>query len=103
MILLNIVHVLLHVNYFVTIPVLTYRHIFANIASMEQFTITQDNETKQVTLAPKAPEYENSLRLQAEMFAYDLLHGTSYRQVRNRLMREQRNRQFEQRLGLVRK
>lgn len=72
------------------------------MSSMETFTITENDKVKTVTLKPKTLEYENGLRIQAEMFVYDLLHGTNYRQVRNRLMAEMRNRRFEQKLGLVR-
>lgn len=40
--------------------------------------------------------------LQAKMFVYDLLHHTAYRRTRNRLVQEQRNKEFETAIGLTR-
>lgn len=42
------------------------------------------------------------VKLQARMFVYDALHGTHYRKLRNRLVREQQNQLFEKSIGLVR-
>lgn len=64
------------------------------------FTITQDGKTKTVTLDRETRA--GSVSLQLEMLWYDLWHGTHYRQIRNQLAREQRNRAFEARLGLTR-
>jgi hypothetical protein len=41
-------------------------------------------------------------RLQAKMLVYDIVHKTQYRQVRNQLVQEQRNREFEEAIGIVR-
>jgi hypothetical protein len=41
-------------------------------------------------------------RLQAKMFVYDTLHRTQYRRIRNKLVQERRNREFESSIGLAR-
>jgi hypothetical protein len=43
----------------------------------------------------------SSIALQAEMGVYDVLHGTKYRAIRNELTRQERNRAFEAKIGLV--
>lgn len=42
------------------------------------------------------------IKLQTRMLTYDVLHGTEYRRIRNQLVREERNRLFEQSIGLSR-
>jgi hypothetical protein len=46
-------------------------------------------------------DFYNYVSLQATMAVYDTLHGTHYRDIRNRLAREKRNHDFEARIGLV--
>lgn len=42
------------------------------------------------------------LQMQIRTGLYDKLHHTNYRQIRNHLRQEQRDRQFESSIGLVR-
>jgi hypothetical protein len=46
--------------------------------------------------------FKGEIRLQVEMAVYDILHGTEYRTIRNALIKEKRNREWEARHGLVR-
>lgn len=71
------------------------------------FIVTRDGEVdEKLSTIPKTGPLQEVKRwtsMQAEMFIYDLLHGTNYRKVRNDLIREAKNKAFEQRLGLIRK
>lgn len=42
-----------------------------------------------------------NMLLQAQMGLYDLRMGTNYRTIRNELVRERRNKEFEKKIGLV--
>lgn len=76
-------------------------NIYTN--QLSNLTIVQDGE---VIDAPGAPGIIEQLigraQLQVEMAAYDLIHRTNYRRIRNDLVREKRNRAFEAKLGLSR-
>lgn len=74
--------------------------------TLQNFIVTREGEvdqelTREYKTSPLL-EMRQWASLQTEMFIYDLLHGTNYRITRNRLLREQRNRRFEERLGLQR-
>lgn len=66
-------------------------------------TITMDGKSTTVKLGESKPNLWKGINLQAEMLVYDLFHGTNYRVIRNHLMREKRNREFELRIGLTKK
>lgn len=78
--------------------------------TLQNFIVTREGEVDRLYQQELTREYKTSpllemrqwASLQTEMFIYDLLHGTNYRITRNRLLREQRNRRFEERLGLQR-
>lgn len=40
--------------------------------------------------------------LQTRMMVYDAIHGTHYRRIRKQVMAEQRNKRFEESIGLER-
>lgn len=66
------------------------------------FTITtMDGKSTTVKLEDNKPSLWQGINLQAEMLMYDLLHGTNYRRIRNHLVREKRNREFELRIGIA--
>jgi hypothetical protein len=50
----------------------------------------------------KADYLRASLKLELKMLAYDLRYRTHYRQIRHELVREARDKTFEQSIGLVR-
>lgn len=39
--------------------------------------------------------------LQARIVTFDVLHGTNYRQIRNQLIKQKRQEEFEKMIGLV--
>jgi hypothetical protein len=45
--------------------------------------------------------FTGNVALQTQMFVYDALHGTNYRDIRNTLVAENRNAEFEKKIGLV--
>lgn len=70
------------------------------------FTVTRDgevdNELSQVNNKGRiVNRLYGTIQLQTELFIYDLLHGTDYRRIRNRLVRDKRNAEFEARIGLI--
>lgn len=68
------------------------------------FTITtMDGKSTTVKLGESKSNLWQGINLQAEMLVYDLLHGTNYRRIRNHLVREKRNREFELRIGIAKK
>lgn len=88
---------------------LTYITIRDNIFDMDTnkpFIVTIDGQVdKKLSTLDKRDSFQGfkgEIKLQAEMLVYDLLHGTNYRTIRNTLLREQRNRAFEKKLGLTR-
>jgi len=66
------------------------------------FTITINGVTKVTSLEPKEKVW-GTINLQVEMFWYDLLHRTQYRQIRNQLIRQKRNEVFELKIGISKK
>lgn len=67
----------------------------------KQFTITtMDGKSTTVKLGENKANLWQGINLQAEMLVYDVLHGTNYRSIRNHLMREKRNREFELKIGI---
>lgn len=78
------------------------------------FIVTRDGEvdvelstleprrTPVTLLQSKIVHMRRESRLQAKMAVYDALHGTRYRHIRNRLAAEQRNKDFEVRIGIER-
>lgn len=66
------------------------------------FTITINGVTKVTSLEPKERTW-GTVNLQLEMLWYDLTHGTHYRQIRNQLVREKRNQEFELKIGISKK
>lgn len=43
-----------------------------------------------------------SIKLEARMLVFDTLHGTDYRSIRHALIAEQKRREFEESIGLIR-
>lgn len=101
--------VLLHAKYIDIIHrVLYYTIVMETKQIQKPFIVTRDGEIdKELSEGLNRPGYIAQFRgyisLQLEMAKYDILHGTNYRRIRNDLVREQRNRSFESRIGLVRK
>lgn len=58
-------------------------------------------EALQTAFKSTTQQFTANVRMQARMALYDLTHGTEYRRIRNELVRQKRNREFEQSIGLV--
>lgn len=75
---------------------------------MKQETQTTKNEVEvgtQFTFESQAKPLDTlvrSIKLEARMLVFDALHGTSYRSIRHALIAEQKRREFEQSIGLIR-
>lgn len=83
----------------------------ANISNQttKPFIVTVDGEVEKKLSyfgEPKLKEvingWKQEISLQREMFVYDLLHRTNYRRIRNKIMADERNKRFEERIGLER-
>lgn len=80
-----------------------------NTNNLPNFQVYEDGELLQPSLTERLQShveatisrFTGNIALQARMAVYDTLHGTNYRQVRNQLVREQRNQEFERSVGLV--
>lgn len=73
-----------------------------------EITITRDGQVTnefQPTIADAAVSHVQAavgaLSLQVRMAVYDVRYGTDYRTIRNNLVREKRNHEFEKSIGLV--
>lgn len=73
------------------------------------FIVTRDGQLdKELSLLPdqknpldKVKQGREIIRLQLQMIVYDLFHGTHYRTIRNTLVREKRNQEFELAIGIM--
>lgn len=82
----------------------------ANNTYTQPFIVTRDGAVDKklsvfeakLTPADIMLQYLKDRRLQFKIALYDVLHGTQYRKIRNHLISEMRNRQFEQFIGLTR-
>jgi hypothetical protein len=45
--------------------------------------------------------FGGELVLQARMYAFDAIHGTEYRQIRNGLVELKKRKEFESKIGLI--
>lgn len=80
-----------------------------NTNTLQNFQVYVDGELQSPTITERLQSHvearishiKGSLVLQARMAMYDARFGTNYRQVRNQLARERRNREFEKSIGLV--
>lgn len=79
-----------------------------NTNTLQNFQIVVDGQLQSPTITERLQSHiearisrvKGSLVLQARMATFDALHGTNYRQVRNKLARERRNREFEKSIGI---
>jgi len=80
-----------------------------NTNTLENFQVYVDGELITPTIKERVVSHVEArishvtanIALQARMALYDARYGTHYRQVRNKLAREKRNREFERAIGLV--
>lgn len=77
--------------------------------TLQNFQVYVDGELQTPTITARLQSHvearishiKGNLVLQARMAVYDARFDTNYRQVRNKLARERRNREFEKSIGLV--
>ena len=80
-----------------------------NTNQLQNFNVYVDGELQEPSLVERSVNHVEALisrftgnvALQARMATYDALHGSNYRQIRNDLVREKRNQEFERSIGLV--
>lgn len=81
--------------------------------TLPNFTVMRDGEldTELNPAAPTIAEHvldglqaaTEAVKLQTRMFAYDALHHTNYRAIRNKLVRERKEAEYIASIGLVKK
>lgn len=81
-----------------------------NTSQLTNFTILRDGQVDpdfQPSITGRTVSHFTGIFtaaiLQLHLLAYDTLHGTHYRTIRNQLVDAKRNAQFEQRIGLIKK
>lgn len=80
--------------------------------TLQDFIVTRDGSIDE-ELTPSTPNVAEAvlgglqaateaIKLQASMYVYDRIHGTAYRSIRNALVKEKKNRQYEASIGIER-
>jgi hypothetical protein len=69
----------------------------------EEYLPVQPSHVEAITgaIGEALGKFTGNIALQARMATYDALHGTGYRSIRNQLVRENRNKAFEAKIGLI--